>query len=45
MSDGDGPYLFNVGVIALAHTEALVRDAALSYVRDAITGNIDAVVP
>jgi predicted nucleic acid-binding protein len=44
MSDG-GPYLFDVGVIALAHTEAPVRDAALSYVRDAIAGTIDAVVP
>lgn len=45
MSDVSGPYLFDVGVIALAHTEAPVRDAALSYVRDAIEGNIDAVVP
>ena len=45
MSDTDGPYLFDVGVIALAHTKAPVRDAALSYVRDAITGDIEAVVP
>jgi predicted nucleic acid-binding protein len=45
MSDAGGPYLFDVGVIALAHTDAPVRDAALSYVRDAITGDIDAVVP
>ncbi|WP_435195557.1 type II toxin-antitoxin system VapC family toxin [Natronomonas sp. EA1] len=45
MSDTNGPYLFDVGVIALAHTDAPVRDAALSYVRDAITGDIDAVVP
>ncbi|WP_435176496.1 type II toxin-antitoxin system VapC family toxin [Halorussus sp. AFM4] len=45
MSDAGGPYLFDVGVIALAHTEAPVRDSALSYVRDAITGDIDAVVP
>lgn len=45
MSDAGGPYLFDVGVIALAHTEAPVRDAALSYVRDAIAGEIDAVVP
>ncbi len=45
MSDAEGPYLFDVGVIALAHTEAPVRDAALSYVRDAIAGDIDAVVP
>lgn len=45
MSNADGPYLFDVGVIALAHTEAPVRDTALSYVQDAITGEIDAVVP
>lgn len=40
-----GPYLFDVGVTALAHSDAPVREAALSYVRDAITGDIDAVVP
>ncbi|WP_433629664.1 type II toxin-antitoxin system VapC family toxin [Halomicrococcus sp. NG-SE-24] len=45
MSDAGGPYLFDVGVIALAHTETPVRGAALSYVRDAIAGEIDAVVP
>lgn len=45
MSDEGGPYLFDVGVIALAHTDAPVREAALSYVRDAIAGEIDAVVP
>lgn len=45
MSDVEGPYLFDVGVIALAHTRAPVREAALSYVRDAITGDIDAIVP
>lgn len=45
MSDASGPYLFDVGVIALAHTDAPVRDAALSYVRDAIAGEIDATVP
>lgn len=45
MSDASGPYLFDGGVIALAHTDAPVRDVALSYVRDAITGDIDAVVP
>ena len=33
MSDADGPYLFDVGVIALAHSTAPVRDSALSYVR------------
>ncbi|SDK43505.1 type II toxin-antitoxin system VapC family toxin [Natronorubrum texcoconense] len=45
MSDAGGPYLFDVGVIALAHTGAPVRETALSYVRDAITGDIAAVVP
>jgi len=45
MSDAGDPYLFDVGVIALVHTEAPVRDAALSYVRDAIAGDIEAVVP
>ena len=45
MSDAGGLYLFDVGVIALAHTTAPVRDSALSYVRDAVTGDIDAVVP
>ena len=45
MSDAGGPYLFDVGVIALAHTATPVRDSALSYVRDAIAGDINAVVP
>lgn len=45
MSDTDGPYLFDAGVIALAHADTPVRESALSYVRDAITGDIDAVVP
>ncbi|SNR72232.1 Predicted nucleic acid-binding protein, contains PIN domain [Halorubrum ezzemoulense] len=45
MSDTGGPYLFDVGVIALAHSSAPVRDAALSYVREGIAGEIDAVVP
>jgi len=45
MSDVGGPYLFDVGVIALAHTAAPVRDSALSYVQDAIAGDIDAIVP
>ena len=44
-SDADDPYLFDVGVIALAHSTAPVRDSALSYVREAIAGDIDAVVP
>jgi len=45
MSDATDPYLFDVGVIALAHTAAPVRDVALSYVQDAIAGDIEAVVP
>ncbi|WP_128905576.1 type II toxin-antitoxin system VapC family toxin [Halorubrum amylolyticum] len=45
MSDSGGPYLFDVGVIALAHSTAPVRDAALSHVREGIAGDIDAVVP
>ena len=45
MSEGSGPYLFDVGVIALAHAETPVSESALSYVRDAITGEIDAIVP
>jgi predicted nucleic acid-binding protein len=45
MSDAGGPYLFDVGVIALAHTEAPVRDSALASVRNAIAGDIEAVVP
>ena len=44
-SHPEGPYLFDVGVIALAHTNAPVRDAAFSYVRRAIAGEIEAVVP
>jgi len=45
MNDAGGPYLFDVGIIALAHSSAPVRDTALSYVRDGVTGEIDAVVP
>lgn len=44
-SEAGGPYLFDVGMIALAHSRAPVRDAALSYVQDAVTGEINAVVP
>jgi len=45
MSDAGGPYLFDVGVISRAHTDAPVRDVALSYVQAAISGDINAVVP
>jgi predicted nucleic acid-binding protein len=42
---GDGPYLFDVGVVALAHAGTSVSETARSYVTDAIEGTIDAVVP
>ncbi|MFD1598876.1 type II toxin-antitoxin system VapC family toxin [Halobellus rarus] len=45
MRETGGSYLFDVGVIALAHTDAPVRDAALEYVKAGITGEIDATVP
>jgi len=45
MSDAGGPYLLDVGVVALAHSTAPVRDSALTIIRDAIAGEIDAVVP
>lgn len=41
----DGSYLFDVGVIALAHSQSPVADTALSYIRQAVAGEIDAVVP
>lgn len=41
----EGPYLFDVGVVALAHAGTPVSESALSYLRDAITGTIDGVVP
>ncbi|UPW02073.1 hypothetical protein M0R88_08250 [Halorussus gelatinilyticus] len=40
-----GPYLFDVGVTALAHAGTPVSETPLSYVREAIGGEIDAVVP
>lgn len=45
MTSDNGPYLFDVGVTALAHSDAPVRDTALSYVQRAIAGEIDAIVP
>ena len=41
----DGPYLFDVGVTAVAHAGTPVSEPALSYVRRAVRGEIDAVVP
>jgi predicted nucleic acid-binding protein len=45
MSDADGPYPFDAGVVALAHAETPVQESALEYVREAIAGDIDATVP
>lgn len=45
MSEPDGPYLFDVGVIALAHAGTPVSNTALSYVQRGIRGEIDAIVP
>lgn len=47
MGDGDpdGPVLFDVGVVALAHSRTPMSGTALGYVRDAIHGDLDAVVP
>lgn len=39
------PVLFDVGVIALAHSQTSMNGTALEYVRDAIHGPLDAVVP
>lgn len=44
-SGSTGPYLFDVGVVALAHADTPVSERPLSYVRRAVTGEIDAVVP
>lgn len=41
----DGPYLFDVSLVALAHAGSPVSGPALQYVRQAIAGDIDAVVP
>ena len=41
----DGPVLFDVGVIALAHAETPVSEPALEYVREAIHGDLNAIVP
>ena len=40
-----GPYLFDVSLIALAHAGTPVSEPALQYVRQAVEGQIDAVVP
>jgi predicted nucleic acid-binding protein len=45
MSASGGPVLFDVGVVALAHSRTPMNGTALGYVRDAIQGDLDAVVP
>jgi predicted nucleic acid-binding protein len=40
-----GPYLFDVSLIALAHAGTPVSEPALRYVRQAVEGEIDVVVP
>lgn len=41
----EGPFLFDVGVIALAHAGTPVSETALSYVKQAIHGDIEVVIP
>lgn len=41
----DASVLFDVGVVALAHSGTPMSGTALGYVRDAIRGDLDAVVP
>lgn len=41
----EGPYLFDVGVVALAHAGTPVSESALEPLREAISGEIDAVIP
>ncbi|QLH78549.1 hypothetical protein HZS55_15175 [Halosimplex rubrum] len=41
----EGPYLFDVGVVALAHAGTPVSEVPLSYLREAIRGEIEAVLP
>lgn len=40
-----GPYLFDVSLIALGHAGTPVSEPALQYVRQAVEGKIDAIVP
>ena len=45
MGNNDGSVLFDVGVIALAHAGTPVSEPALEYVREAIHGDLNAIVP
>lgn len=44
MSD-ESPYLFDVSALVLALADTPVQERPLSYVRQAIAGDIDAIVP
>jgi AbrB family looped-hinge helix DNA binding protein len=44
MGEAEGPFLFDVGVVALAHGGTPVSEPALAYLRDAIAGEIDGVM-
>lgn len=41
----DEPVLFDVGVVALAHSGMPMSGTALEYVRAAVSGDLDAVIP
>ena len=41
----DEPVLFDVGVVALGHSGAPMSGTALAYIRAAVHGELDAVVP
>jgi predicted nucleic acid-binding protein len=43
--DLEDPVLFDVGAVALAHSGTPMSGTALEYVRDAVHGDLDAVVP
>lgn len=40
-----GPYLFDVGPIALGHAGTPVSESAMEYIKPAIAGEITAIVP
>jgi hypothetical protein len=44
MGEAEGPFLFDVGVVALAHGGTPVSEPALGYLRDAIAGEIDGLM-
>jgi predicted nucleic acid-binding protein len=44
-NDDGKRYLFDVGVVVLAHSRTPMSGTSLEYVRDAIRGDINAVIP